>query len=140
MKKMLSALVVVVLMMTMLASVANAASMPFSSQTIKCVKNAEVGVNQYTTTETKQAKETRLYVRHYLYGDFGGVYTNHFQAANQHRNATTRYGGDWMAPDTANYVRSNSITLGKTWYAYARGNTDYGLATIVITGYSDQQA
>ena len=45
-----------------------------------------------------------------------------------------------MAPDTANYVRSTSITMDKNWYTWGRGNTDYGLTYITISGYSNPDA
>ncbi len=137
MKKMLSALVVVVLMMTMVASVASAATYiqnPFDYVTILCQANAERLLNKYESAP-KTGNPTRLYVRHYLRDDLGMVYNNYFKAADN-RNGTSLKGGDWMSPDTANYVRSNSIVVNKPWYAYGRANTDYGLTSIVITGYS----
>ncbi|MBR5960103.1 MAG: hypothetical protein IKZ98_03850 [Clostridia bacterium] len=88
----------------------------------------------------------RLYVRHYLWSDIAGYYgashyTNFFQAIPGGKG-DTRYGGDWMAPDSANYIRSNSIQKKKYGVA-ARANTKYaddGFATIRISGYMDPNA
>ena len=88
-----------------------------------------------------------LYVRHYLWSDIAGYYgashhTNYFQAKPQ-GNTNTRYGGDWMAPDSANYIRSNSIKKPNSFEVAARANTKYaddGFATIKISGYMDQDA
>lgn len=48
-----------------------------------------------------------------------------------------------MAPDTANYVRSNSIYQGWHYGLAARANTKYadaGYPTIQISGYIDGDA
>ena len=143
MKKKLLSLFLLALLLTTLASVASAgdydAHNPFGSKTIYCTPNAEVGLNNYIAAY-KYAHAGYLYVRHYLDGDFGSVHTNYFKAGTGRTGSTTLYGGNWMAPDTANFVRSGSIVLYDQWYAYGRGNTDYGLTTIVITGYSDSDA
>lgn len=94
----------------------------------------------------KRAKPGVLYVRHYLWSDIAGYYgashhTNYFQAIpNGDINTPTRYGGDWMAPDSANYIRSNSIKTQKRYGCAARANTKYaddGFATIKISGYME---
>lgn len=90
----------------------------------------------------KEAKPGVLYVRHYLWSDIAGYYgnshhTNFFQAIPLF-DGEVRYGGDWMAPDSANYVRSNSIKVDRYYGAGARANTKYaddGFATIRISGF-----
>lgn len=92
----------------------------------------------------KGANPTRLYVRHYLWSSIEGYYgshsyTNYFQAFEM-SDLDSRLGGDWMAPDTANYVRSNSIYAGWRYGAAARANTKYadaGFPTIQLSGYID---
>lgn len=86
-------------------------------------------------------RKNALYVRHYLWSDIAGYYgsshhTNFFQAIPV--DETVRYGGDWMAPDSANYIRSGSIQSKNTYSVGARANTKYaddGFATIRISGY-----
>lgn len=138
MKKRLCIALVLVTMLTLVASVAFAGveKNTFDYSTIYCQANREVGLNSYVSNKKLAAYAGKLYVRHYLHGEFGGVYTNYFKAGAAIRNAPTLYGGNWMAPDTANYVRSASLVADKPWYAYGRANTDYGLNTIVISGYS----
>ena len=88
----------------------------------------------------------RLYVRHYLWSDIAGYYgashhTNYFQAFNSDRNV--RLGGNWMAPDSANFVKSNNIKTKNSYGIAARANTKYaddGFATIRISGYMDSDA
>ena len=144
---MLSVLIVAVMMMTMVASVASAASNAFGSKVIYCQENAEVHLNNNTgaaATEIKtSAYKNKLYVRHYLWGDWGGVYTNYFKAArstSKVRSEVTLLGGKWMMPDGAFYVESTSIGYGTVVNAWGRGNTNYGLNHIEITGYSDPNA
>lgn len=145
MKKMLTALVLVVLMMTMLASVATAANQPGSRNntwdynTIYCDPNRVIDLNK-DWSYTKNGNQGQLYVRHYLWGDFGGVYTNYFQAKSQYTGDNTRLGGKWMMPDGAFYVSSASLKLYYGCKACGRANTDYGLTTIQITGYMHPDA
>lgn len=136
MKKTFAIVIALALVLTCFASTAFAVMNSFQYATIKCQPNMEVGLD--TDRNTGKLKNPGVfYVRHYLHGDFGGVYNNYFKAGNTLRNATKFCGGDWMAPDTANFIRSSSLSLGSVWQAYGRGNTDYGLSTIVISGYSD---
>jgi hypothetical protein len=141
MKKILATLVLVALVLTMFASVASAVAPnnPFGSKVIYCAANAEQPLNN-AQEPSKSVNNHRIYVRHYFYGDWGGVYTNYFRAGGTQTNATSLLGGSWMAPDTANFVTSNSITTGRGWYAVGRGNTNYGLNSIQITGYSNEDA
>ncbi|MEG0944902.1 MAG: hypothetical protein RSF86_14850 [Angelakisella sp.] len=89
----------------------------------------------------------RLYVRHYLWSTVEGYYgsnnhTNYFQAFLS-SNTTSRLGGNWMAPSTANYIRSGSIQTGSHYGVAARANTKYadaGFPSIRISGYADGQA
>lgn len=136
MKKMLSVMLVAIMMLTMVASVASAASNAFGSKVIYCQVGAERFLNNNNNPTDTLKTKGRFYVRHYLWGDWGGAYTNYFKAS-QVFNGGTLYGGNWMAPDTANYVKSNSLAAGKPTYAWGRANTDYGLNYIEITGYSD---
>lgn len=110
---------------------------PLPAQDVRTIKiTEEEGV-------WKGDKPSRLYVRHYLWSTIEGYYgsnnyTNYFQAFQTWTD--TRYGGDWMAPDTANYVRSNSIVVGYHYGAAARANTKYadaGYSTIQVSGYID---
>lgn len=94
----------------------------------------------------KSGNPTRLYVRHYLWSNIQNYYgsnnyTNYFQAFDI-AILNGRLGGDWMAPDTANYVRSNSLIVGNVYGVAARANTKYadaGYPTIQISGYADGQ-
>lgn len=143
MKKMLSLGLALVMVLTMLSSVALAVQNPFSSKVIYCSPGTEVGLCTKDTNDPKtDAQKGHLYVRHYLYGDWGGVYTNYFRASKTRLGAaqSAMVGGNWMAPDTANWVKSTTIKKGEVWYAYGRANTDYGLTYIEITGYSENQA
>lgn len=94
MKKMISVLVLAVLMLTMVVSVASAASNPFGSKMITCAANAEVGLNNNPESANKAKNTGRLYVRHYLWGEWGGVYTNYFRAAKVQLGAST--GNDFI--------------------------------------------
>lgn len=86
-----------------------------------------------------------LYVRHYLWSDVPGYYgsnnhTNYFQASPS--NGDTRVGGNWMAPDTANFIKSGSLQYDSFGVA-CRGNTKYadaGIPIIRISGYTDGNA
>ena len=92
----------------------------------------------------KSVKPGRIYVRHYLWSDIAGYYgsshhTNYFQAI-PHDEPKKRRGGDWMAPDSANFIRSNSIGVTQAYGCAARANTKYaddGFATIRISGYME---
>lgn len=94
--------------------------------------------------KSERSKANRIYVRHYLWSSIPGYYgashhTNYFQAIPSYAT-TTRLGGNWMAPDSAEYIRSNSIQKGNFYGAGARANTKYaddGFATIMISGYMD---
>ncbi len=138
MKKMICVTLVLATLLTLAVSVASAANgdvhSPFDYVDIRCAANAEVRLNKYEPG-VKSAKPDVLYIRHYLVYDYGSVYNNHFRAQNFISGAIV--GSDWMAPDTANYVRSSAIDLYQRYWAMGRGNTDYGLTTITITGYSD---
>ena len=95
----------------------------------------------------KEEKPGYLYVRHYLWSSTPGYYgsssyTNFFQAIPS-SNYDARYGGNWMAPGTANYVRSNNIAVTSSYGVAARANTKYaddGFTTIQITGYMDSDS
>lgn len=86
----------------------------------------------------------KLYVRHYLWSNIPNYYgssnyTNYFQAVPED-DLELRYGGKWMAPGTANYVLSNSITSGESYGTAGRGNTKYaddGIPIIRVSGYMD---
>ncbi len=114
---------------------------PIPAQNVKTVQVTE------TYAVAKGDNPTRLYVRHYLWSTIDGYYgsnkhTNYFQAFNSGASSD-RLGGDWMAPDTANYVRSNSIILFNHYGVAARANTKYadaGYPTIQISGYTDGDA
>lgn len=136
MKKTISLVIVLTLVLVCVANVASAASNPFGSKVIYCQSGAERFLNNESRPTDGLAVKGRFYVRHYLWGDWGGVYTNYFKASNVFGGGTL-YGGNWMAPDTANYVRSNSLAVGKATYAWGRANTDYGVSYIEISGYSD---
>lgn len=140
MKKIFAIVIALTMVLTMVASVASAGVVQntFDYRTIRCQANMETGLNSYDSAG-KTLNAGRLYVRHYLHGEFGGVYTNYFKAGLIKRDAPNLVGGNWMAPDTANFVRSTTIKIGssQTWHAYGRGNTDYGLNTIEISGYSN---
>lgn len=143
MKKMISVLVLSVLVLTMVASVASAASNPFGSKVIYCQENAEVHLNNNAGEIKQAATKNKLYVRHYLWGEWGGVYTNYFRAAKSAsavKKDVTLLGGKWMSPDGAFYVESTSIGYGTVVNAWGRGNTNYGLTRIEISGYSDPNA
>lgn len=95
----------------------------------------------------KSLKPGYLYVRHYLWSSTPGYYgtsnyTNFFQAIPflNGSGGSVRYGGNWMAPDTANYVRSPNIVTEELYAVAARANTKYaddGFSTIQISGYMD---
>lgn len=95
----------------------------------------------------KSGNAGRLYVRHYLWSNIEGYYgtnnhTNYFQAFNID-NINGRLSGDWMAPNTANYVRSGSLVTGSLFGVAARANTKYadaGYSTIQVSGYADGHA
>jgi hypothetical protein len=139
MKRMISMILVLATVFTLVTSVAVADLCSFGYKTIVCASNQERNCNA-GSVDTKSGNTGKLYVRHYLYGDFGGVYTNYFRASESSTTRTGLVGGNWMAPDTANYVRSTSITRDKNWYTWGRGNTDYGLTYITISGYSNPDA
>lgn len=135
MKKTICLILVLAAVFTMLSSVAFATSNAFGSKIIYCSPNTERFLNNNSSSEGLKTAG-RFYVRHYLWGSWGGSYTNYFKASQEY-NGGTLYGGNWMAPDTANYVKSGSLIINKSTYAWGRANTDYGLSYIEITGYSD---
>lgn len=109
---------------------------------VRLPSESVVGINQYegNTYALKKYNDKKIYVRHYLHeGPYNGVFNNYFQAARTFRNAQQKYGGNWMAPDTANFVQSNSITNNRLWYVYGRSNTKYNQNYIKISGYSNVQ-
>lgn len=146
MKKFLALLLAMVTVLAMCSS-ASAAQItlrqyPMPAQVVKTVQLTD-------TCGLKQSKPSVLYVRHYLWSDVEGYYgsnnhTNYFQAF-PYDSADTRYGGNWMTPGTANYVRSNSIhvsTSAKSYYygVAGRANTKYadaGISTVRVSGYMD---
>lgn len=140
MKKMISMILVLATVFTLVASIASAADYDIQSTfgyvSITCASGAEKRLNVYEPGY-KTAKEKVLYVRHYLYGSYGGTYSNYFRAKNASSASNPLLGGNWMAPDTANYVRSSSILANglNRYHAFGRGNTDYGLNSITISGY-----
>lgn len=116
---------------------------PMPAQAVRTVRLTDNAV-------WKTGKPGRLYVRHYLWSTVEGYYgsnnhTNYFQASVDNQDGS-RLGGDWMAPNTANYVRSSSIYAdpdGAYFYGLAgRANTKYadaGFPVVRISGYIDGQ-
>lgn len=128
---------------------ANAEVKPLSQTAIPAAQTATLSISD---CGVKHDHAGYLYVRHYLWSSIPGYYgtsnyTNFFQATVSTTDPT-RYGGDWMAPGTANYVRSSNIQadVNNTTYSYgaaARANTKYaddGFSTIMVSGYIDTDA
>ena len=119
---------------------------PFSQTSIPAAITTTVPVTDDPYYGYKEEKPGYLYVRHYLWSSTPGYYgssnyTNFFQATIP--DSSVRYGGNWMAPGTANYVRSNNIVTQGTYGVAARANTKYaddGFTTIQITGYMDSDS
>ena len=121
---------------------------------VKYLLQTSIPAAQTTTVSISECgKKTNhagyLYVRHYLWSSTPGYYgssnyTNFFQAVPS-TDDTARYGGNWMSPGTADYVRSSNILTGDDCYygAAARANTKYaddGFSTIMVSGYIDSDA
>lgn len=143
MKKKIVALLLVAIMALGVSS-ALAIQITFVQTNIPAANTTTVRVTGDPYYGSKTAKPGYLYVRHYLWSNTPGYYgssnyTNYFQAIPS-SNANLRYGGNWMAPGTADYVRSNNITTGNSYGVGARANTKYaddGFSTIQISGYMD---
>lgn len=120
------------------------------TSTVAYAERVSFGVRELLTNELmplhdapglKTSNPGRVYVRHYLYGDFGGVYTNYFSASIGQQTTSPRLvGGSWVTPGIGNYIRSTAFTIGSYITLWGRANTNYGLTSIGIAGYMDTDA
>ncbi|MEA5014248.1 MAG: hypothetical protein VB099_06780 [Candidatus Limiplasma sp.] len=126
-------LVVMLLLVMMVSSVALAERTPFNIQEIPC--NASTPLMDWTPV-TRPCSQ--IYVRHYIWEDIGGSFTNYFWAGLNGTNV--RYGGAWMVPDTTGSIKSSSIGGASTYRVIIRPNTvyaDFGLESMHISGYAE---
>jgi hypothetical protein len=142
MKKRIKAFVSVLALLLAVSSVALATNTGphnvFDYNTISTTEGADRVLNLDWST-AKTVRPTRLYVRHDLVGTYNGVFTNVFRCQIYEMYNSTLYGSnDFMAPGTANYIRSDSIQLAQHFKVWGRANTKYTYATIDIAGYMAQ--
>ena len=143
MRNKIVALLLVVLMALEVGS-ALAVQISFTQAPVPAANTTTVLITDYPYYGLKSSKPGYLYVRHYLWSSTPGYYgssnyTNFFQAVPS-TNPSARYGGNWMAPGTADYIRSANITTGNSYGVAVRANTKYsdaGFSTIQISGYMD---
>lgn len=142
MKKTIATVLVLATVFSLLAGIALAERAAWGSKMITCQPNTEIWLMEKSVQKTDSRYLKKLYVRHYLWGEWGGEYTNYFRATvtgYQHNprylDRTSCVGGKWMTPGGAYYVSSSTMTLNKWCAAWARGNTDYGVNRIEISGY-----